>query len=881
MMVLLKSRELLLGAVTALLVAVVYLLVPSPFRELEKSAQKAEYKLRGPLKTDSSIVIVYFDNDDIAALGDLPIKRSYYALLVHALHEAGASVIGIDIGLSGVDAEHPEYDALLGTIVGASKNVVVGGYFRVLQEDSVGLEPEPVSPFLERYLIATKLPYKVRWGGGLETPFTTLLGNAAWFGHTNYVDAGTLPLLVRLPGERYLPSFGYALAMARRRAGDRAEAAGTIPGRPNGDVLLNYPGDFTAFRRTSAVAFLRSYDDVKAGRSMSLNVGDLRGTTVIVGIVAEGRGTFVETPFSPSFPSVAMHATFLDDMLHDRLLRPGSTARDAVAALILGLAAAIILTLRKEAWAIAGVAALLFAFLGWAYALFVFYSSLIAVVPAVVSLAAVTIVTLWSKHRSASSQIDEVVRQHEGIAGLLAEKEAALEKLERDLSESIHRHTEARTSQLSDEIRQYKAEIERLRVIADDLRAAEPAAPPTGKGRESFHGMVYSGSGPMSPVVELVKKVAGSNATVLILGESGTGKELIAKAIHEESPRKGKPFVAVNCGALAESLLESEIFGHEKGAFTGAAKEKTGRFEYADGGTIFLDEIGEISEAFQVKLLRVLQDGTFERVGGNTTRHTDVRIIAATNRNLRDAVEQKQFREDLYYRLNVVTIQLPALRERGEDLRILVEHFLESEAPGIRTSETAMDALLRYPWKGNIRELQSVITRGALLARSVGRAIIQVKDLPPELAAAGGGSPDLEAQVIKLMREKEFSRSAISDTADDLGGLNRGTVSEYVRGWVFKTFAESMWSIPATVETIADTRDTTIRNRVRRKVNEYLANAVQYVDPAKSFDEVTALSKPKYKNLPQRYHKYLDDVIATAYKGHWRVDEDWNKGSVD
>ncbi len=540
--------------------------------------------------------------------------------------------------------------------------------------------------------------------------------------------------------------------------------------------------------------------------------------------------------------------------------------------------------IRARSWALAAVGGLCIAYAGVALAAFAWVSYSLAVVPAFLAIVLVTVATLWAQHRSASSRVDEVERQHEGVSGLLREKELALAKLERELSESIHKHAEARTAELSEEIRRYKTELERLRTIADDLRPAEhEAAGVALTGRETYHGIIYDPTGPMAGVVGLVRRVADSNATVLILGESGTGKELVARAIHEDSPRKGKPFVAVNCGALAESLLESELFGYERGAFTGAVKDRQGRFEFADGGTIFLDEIGEISEAFQVKLLRVLQDGTFERVGGNGTRKSDVRIIAATNRDLRTAVEQKQFREDLYYRLNVVTVTLPPLREREGDLRLLVREFLAAEGPSIRCSETAMEAILRYPWKGNVRELQSVIKRATLLARSVGRAIIQVKDLPPELAASApsGGSADLEAQVIRLMREKEFSRSAVSETAEDLGGLNRGTVAEYVRGWVFKTFAESMFSIDAAVETIAGTDDSLVRKRVRRKVNEYLANAVQYVDDSKSFDEVTAQSRPKYKNLPQRYHKYLDEVLSSAYKGHWTVDQEWNQGNVE
>ena len=221
-------------------------------------------------------------------------------------------------------------------------------------------------------------------------------------------------------------------------------------------------------------------------------------------------------------------------------------------------------------------------------------------------------------------------------------------------------------------------------------------------------------------VFELVEKVAAAKTPVLILGESGTGKELIARAIHANSARNGKPFVKVNCAALSENILESELFGHEKGAFTGAIRRKPGRFEIAADGTILLDEIGEISPNLQVKLLRVLQEREFERVGGLETIPMEARILAATNQNLESMVRAKKFREDLYYRLNVVSLQLPPLRERGEDIPLLVKHFItkyreESGKPIDGISGEAMKHLMMYPWPGNIRELENAIERAIVL----------------------------------------------------------------------------------------------------------------------------------------------------------------------
>ena len=239
----------------------------------------------------------------------------------------------------------------------------------------------------------------------------------------------------------------------------------------------------------------------------------------------------------------------------------------------------------------------------------------------------------------------------------------------------------------------------------------------------------------MRQVFEMIKKVAPANSPVLILGESGTGKELVARAIHKNSPRKNKPFIKVNCAALAPGVLESELFGHEKGAFSGAIRRKPGRFEIAADGSIFLDEIGEISQDVQVKLLRVLQEKEFERVGGTETLKMRARIIAATNKDLGKLVKQNKFREDLYYRLNVVPIHLPPLREHKEDIPLLVTHFIKkynhesgSQIKGIGPDVLAY--LQNYDWPGNIRELENVIERAIVMSTG---AQIGPEDLPPNI----------------------------------------------------------------------------------------------------------------------------------------------------
>src|ERR1700758_3173156 len=239
----------------------------------------------------------------------------------------------------------------------------------------------------------------------------------------------------------------------------------------------------------------------------------------------------------------------------------------------------------------------------------------------------------------------------------------------------------------------------------------------------------------MKEIYQFLAKVAPSESTVLITGESGTGKELAARALHRNSPRGGKPFVAINCAAIPESLLESDLFGHERGAFTGAASQKKGRLEVADGGVVFLDEIGELAPALQVKLLRVLQEREFERVGGTHSIKVDIRLIAATNRDLNAAVRSGEFRQDLYYRLAVVKLTMPPLRERRGDIPMLARHFLPKNAKRCKVkakplSREAMAALVNYEWPGNVRELENAVERALVMGSS---DMVLLEDLPESL----------------------------------------------------------------------------------------------------------------------------------------------------
>lgn len=302
----------------------------------------------------------------------------------------------------------------------------------------------------------------------------------------------------------------------------------------------------------------------------------------------------------------------------------------------------------------------------------------------------------------------------------------------------------------------------------------------------------------MEEVLSIASRVADSKASVLIRGESGTGKELLAKAIHFASPRMEKPFIAVNCAALNENLLESELFGHEKGAFTGADKQRIGRFELADGGTLFLDEIGDLPLSTQVKLLRVLQEQKFERVGSSKTISADVRVVAATNRDLAQLIIEGKFRDDLFYRLNVVTIEIPPLRERKEDVKPLIEFYTrkfsqETKYPNLDFSKEAMDVLMKYSYPGNVRELENIVHRAIVLSRN---ELVTTDEIEGNLSAQSSeqeletGRMNLTEQVEML--EKKLVMKALAETkgnqtqAANLLGISERNLRYRLNKWGLK-----------------------------------------------------------------------------------------------
>ncbi|HEY6191668.1 MAG TPA: sigma 54-interacting transcriptional regulator [Bacteroidota bacterium] len=879
-----KSKRFYLGIGLIVLALLLSRVLSGPFDALEESFTATKYHLRGESKIDSSIVILYLSGDDIASLGGIPLKRSYYALILDVLHDLGAKAVGVDVAFTEPDPEHPEYDEILSAVVRKSGNVVLGGYFRSLNAPDTGSHGASgisAIPSSIAYPPGREEPFPS--GRGLELPFPELLKSSASFGHTTMLETSKLPLFVSTSQGR-LPSFAFevlriGLGASRSdvRIGDGDAEIGAEGRRvrihysDDGSITPNFTGGTGSLNLISTVEFLKAYDVRQSGGTTPPVIAQIRGKIVLLGIIAGGRSPFLSTPFSSQFPSIGLHATIIHDALHDSFLRRISETAGYLLAFSLGCACILFMESRRQ---LAGILAIIASALVLLIASCWTFSSSSIILPVVPSLFAALVVTaglVLFRHQLVQGQVTSLREEKESIHRLLHDKEKRLKSLEEELGALRQPNGEPRGAALQEEIAAYQSEIARLRTQADDLQPHKES-PQSGGEAEDFNGILYRASGPMQEIVAFIKKISNNDANVLVMGESGTGKELVARAIHAHSSRGAGPFVAVNCGALTETLLESELFGHERGAFTGAVRERAGRFELADGGTIFLDEIGETSEAFQVKLLRVLQDGTLDRVGGTETMKVNVRVIAATNRDLRDAVQQKKFREDLYYRLNVFSVNLPPLRDRQADLPLLVGRFIERESPGTKCSTIVMEVFLKYPWKGNVRELQSVLKRAVLLARAEGRDMIRIIDLPEELASSSTAVLDIEKQIIGSVREKGFSRNAISETAEELGGFNRGTVAEYLRGYCFKTFVEKRWDTGDAVVAIAGSSDREVLRRVEKKLLEYLGNAVEAVNPSGSAEQVLAAARPKYKNLPQRYHPYLDELIGAYSRGEWKKD---------
>jgi transcriptional regulator with GAF, ATPase, and Fis domain/CHASE2 domain-containing sensor protein len=872
------TRQHLLANISIVLLALLLVIIlHAPLSSVEDQVTSLKYRLRGPQQVDTNIVIVYVDNDAVKDLG-WPVRRNFYALMVKALTELQVKAIGIDVVFDQPVREYPEYDELFAATVANSQRVVLSSYFQTLSDiEGIGGRQQN-----DQWFAYPNVKDVSQHGQEFHQPLEMLRNGAAGIGHLNLSNDIDIPLFVQ-SSKGIVPSFGMELLRIFKGAArpEIVSDKGSVTvgsetrfvAASQGTVALNFSGPITTIHAYPFVEVLKAYDAVRLDRPTFLPIRSFKDKIVLVGVVVD-RSVYVNTPVAPRYPSIGLHATFLDNALHSRFLsQPGSTFVYFLC-FLLGVCCTGAIVLLKSpfdkmiAFGLPIIACIV------SLVLFISSAYLLPITPLIVVGFVSVVASLLNKQRLVGAEVGKLRAEKDTIGVRLKDKEAKVMQLENELLQLEAAKAADRTGELLEEIRRYKSEIHALSSKADDMEEFAIDREETESATGDFEGIVYDRSGAMKPTIDFISKIANSDAPVLVLGESGTGKELVARAIHKRSNRTERPFIAVNCGALSENLLESELFGHERGAFTGAVKERLGRFELADGGTIFLDEIGEVTEAFQLKLLRVLQEGEFERVGGTKTIKVNVRVLAATNKDLKEQVKRNLFREDLFYRLNVLTVSLPPLRERQEDIVLLIQHFLSKEGGEMHISKNVMDALQAYAWRGNIRELESVIRRAVLLARADQRTMVNLKDLTEEVAAATQGAVAIEDQVLESLREKGFSRSSVSETAEELGGLNRGTVAEYLRGQCFKAFVEQGFQLELAAKHISLSADMEVNDRVSKKLREYIANISEVVDPTKSWDDVKLSLRPKTKNLSQRYHGYIEQVADAYYRGNLKVDTD-------
>jgi len=803
-----ENYKLIIKTGLIIITFLILILLPGIRANINENTGNLFAKVRGEILPDTNIVLINITNEDIEQIGPWPIKRSYYALLIHELSKLGVKKIGLEIFLSSRFVTQTIYDNLLKKEIENSGVVVLGSVTgKIIRSDNKF------------------------YTDSLSFPSPKLLNENLTTGHLNYIkDEGIV-----------IP-----LTISQRSEDEKAfsvQLADTI--LMDNDITVNFISSWKKFIRYSAVDFS------KLVYSNSNELKNFVNKIVIIGLSDTQIAPSIETVFDDEMPGVALHAFALDNILNSRFIRTNYETVSGILFFLILLVMIFYQNKRRFGFLkfyllpLTILLSLSFILLEYFYIrlMFSFF-----IIPFIVLFITDLIIHLKKEKEILYGALNEA----EVLKSLLNKKESELLHLQNELESDGNE-----SGILHEKIKSLKSDIEKLKESGEDRAEAVLKE---SKQPENFYGIIYR-SKIMAEVVDLIKKAAPTDTTVLIIGESGTGKELAANAIHSLSGRKDKNFVAVNCGALTESLLESELFGHVRGAFTGASADKLGRFETADKGTILLDEIAETSENFQVKMLRVLQSGEIEKVGSSKQHKVDVRVIAATNKELEPAVKEKIFREDLYYRLNVFKIILPPLRERKEDIDTLTTFFLKRESESFVISKAAILALNEYVWKGNVRELESVIKRAVIFARAEKRNMIQLSDLPKELVKET--KYNFENLVLESLRNKNFSHSSITDTAKELGNVNRTMIAENFRGTAFKVFVECNFDLDGAVEAIAQTNDSDVKDKVKNKIQTFLKNIEDDIVSSgnKDFELFRNKFSSKYKNLPVKFHHYLDEVI--------------------
>lgn len=771
--------------------------------------------ISGESDPDSNIVIIEINSADIEQIGPWPIKRSYYALLIQNLNRYKVKIIGLEVFLSTKFATQSIYDNVLIKEIEKSNNIVLSSLAGSITEKG--------------NLFTTD---------SFSLPSPKLLDDKIKTGHINYLkDSGII-----IPLKLYNQNVGeksFCIQLTGKNQNNYPDK-----------IKLNFISSWNKFKHYSLVEFFQLVQE------NDFELEYLNNKTILVGVSDPQLSSLIKTPFDDEMPGIALHAFALDNLLNNRYYNTSFVFISKIffTSIILLLAWIFFSRKIKYHW----YAVVLLGYFVMIFIVNKYFNLELSTSMFLIPLIILILIDLYFALIDNQTKLVDYYNEAAILNNLLGEKEKELNGLQKELNISDDKSS----SQLLNKIRELKNDIERLKENEDDKKAIEIN---NLNDENVFQGLVYK-SNAINNVVELIKKSAPTDATILVTGESGTGKELVARAIHNLSKRNNENFIAINCAALTESLLESELFGHVKGSFTGAVVDKAGKFELANNGTIFLDEIGETSENFQVKLLRVLQSGEYDKVGSTSTSRANVRVIAATNKDLKQLVKEKMFREDLFYRLNVFDIHIPSLKDRKEDIVPITNFYLHSDKKKYQISIAALKALNEYNWNGNVRELESVIKRAKVFCDATNRTMIELNDLPDELVKSV--KLNFEDLVIESLRNKRFSHSSINETAKELGNVNRTIISENFRGLSLKYFVECKYDMNTAAIYIAGTDDDEVVDKITTKLETWITNIKKDVDEYKTedFEKIKSKLNSKYKNLPQRFHLYLDEVIKHLIK---------------
>ncbi len=906
------------GAAATLAAWLLWQAAPATFTTLEWAPYDAWFRFRAPVPASPSVVLVTRDQASEERFGTGPWDRALIAKLVTALHGAGAAVIGVDLPITTPSPPHlggAVSDALLAEATKEAGNVVYPLTPAAAADSPFSRESGAERPSAwthPSWPIVT--PDAAPWiptGPRLPDAMPALAQQAYAVGHLLALPDGDrvvrqIPLYVSA-GDRAIPAFGLALVATFHKENVEISLAGStmqqlevlrIPVCSAARLFVNYVGDGLA-SSFSSLSFAALADAVDQGDRDRLE-GWVDGKIVLLLPNSEGEPVWT-TPIGRPITQGIIHAHALHTLLTRQWIRPVSSPwQMLLSAALAGLAAWALLSLKgwKGLLTASGLA------LGYGMLLIVMLAVWGRVLPLLIPLSATLLVfggtTVWShvsagqRFRLVEQDMRRIQQELVAVREALVRRENVVEGLEEDLDaaraaiarstgrqEELVRTTDLLRTELAQARAQEAAARKRMQELERELDGLQAVASDRSRLSDAEQERLrqeceHLGIITRDPVVlglfRDLKKGARSSLSVLLLGEPGTGKELFARAVHRLSLRASQPFIAVNMAAISPDLFESELFGHVRGSFTGATSDRKGYFELAHLGTIFLDEIGDLRLDHQGKLLRVLQDRTFYRVGATTPTVVDVRVVTATNKDLARGVSEGWFREDLYFRLKGLVLRLPPLRERPDDVPLLADHGVRTAAAqlgreGVRLSREALAALLRHEWKGNIRELRHCLEQAVALAEG---PVITEADLrlAAEEAWLPGHEPALDrppeepmtdTAVLACLRRHGFDMQA---TAKALK-CDRSTVTQRLKGLSFQALVEAGGDQAKAALALAG--DPALVRTVELKLADYYGHLIKTVEGFRSAEEALLDCQRRFKNLPDRHFRAVETLIRRHF----------------